>query len=182
MHLLSCDREGHAATECFRASGGTCKGVDGFGWRAFGRRTRDELSARRDDNSLVRGFLRDLSFLFLLRGHCESAYQLYKNVCTFPRKRFCCNVLQKSLKEEQRSVFHVFKFPSFRFRRKETFSSFRSNGKGPGLFSPREYSALFSELFVRAHARRRHRAVFRLTRKGTFEFKGRERDLQVSQS
>ena len=122
--------------------------------RAFGRRTRDELSARRDDNSLVRGFLRDFSFLFLLRGHCESAYQLYKNVCTFPRKkRFCCNVLQKSLKEEQRSVFHVFKFPSFRFRRKEALSSFRSNGKGPGLFSPREHSALFSELFVRAHAR-----------------------------
>ena len=56
--------------------------------RAFGRRTRDELSARRDDNSLVRGFLRDLSFLFLLRGHCESAYQLYKNVCTLPRKKF----------------------------------------------------------------------------------------------
>ena len=92
-----------------------------------------------------------------------------KTSARFRGKKFCCKVLQKSLKEEQRSVFHVFKFSSFRFRRKETFSSFRSNGKGPGLFSPREYSALFSELFVRAHARRRHRAVFRLTRKGTFE-------------
>ena len=104
--------------------------------RAFGRRTRDELSARRDDNSLVRGFLRDLSFLFLLRGHCESAYQLYKNVCTFPRKKFCCNVLQKSLKEEQRSVFHVFKFPSFRFRRKETFQVFVQTVRVLACFHP----------------------------------------------
>ena len=98
LHLLSCDREGHTATGSFGAPGGTCKeltvlagvlSVDALGARrAFGRRTRDELSARRDDNSLVRGFLRDLSFLFLLRGHCESAYQLYKNVCTFPRKSF----------------------------------------------------------------------------------------------
>ena len=76
-----------------------------------------------------------------------------KTSARFRGKKFCCNVLQKSLKEEQRSVFHVFKFPSFRFRKREAFSSFRLNSKGPGLFSPREYSALFSELFVRAHAR-----------------------------
>ena len=143
--------------------------VDALGARrAFGRRTRDELSARRDDNSLVRGFLRDLSFLFLLRGHCESAYQLYKNVCTFPRKKFCCNVLQKSLKEEQRSVFHVFKFPSFRFRRKETFSNFRSNSKGPGLLSPREHSALFSELFIRAQSALTPQSSFSFNQKRNF--------------
>ena len=65
--------------------------------------------------------------------------------------------------------FPRFQVPKFSFSEKRDVSSFRSNGKGPGLFSPREYSALFSELFVRAHARRRHRAVFRLTKKGTFE-------------
>ena len=144
--------------------------VDAHGTRlAFGPSTRDELSARRDDNSLVRGFLRDLSFLFLLRGHCESAYQLYKNVCTFPRKKFCCNVLQKSLKEEQRSVFHVFKFPSFRFRRKETFQVFVQTVRVLACFHPGSTRLFFPSLFVRAQARRRHRAVFRLTRKGTFE-------------
>ena len=127
--------------------------------RAFGRRTRDELSARRDDNSLVREFLRDLSFLFLLRGHCESAYQLYKKRLHVSAKKFCCNVLQKSLKEEQRSVFHVFKFPSFRFRRKETFSSFRSNGKGPGLFFQGALGSFFRGFCPRARAPTPQRSV-----------------------
>ena len=67
-------------------------------------------------------------------------------------KKFCCNVLQKSLKEEQRSVFHVFKFPSFRFRRKETFSSFRSNGKGPGLFFQGALGSFFRVVCPRARA------------------------------
>ena len=59
--------------------------------------------------------------------------------------------------------FPRFQVPKFSFSEKRDVSGFRSNGKGPGLFSPREYSALFSVLFVRAHARRHHREVFVLT-------------------
>ena len=41
--------------------------------------------------------------------------------------------------------FPRFQVPKFSFSEKRDVSSFRSNGKGPGLFSPRGYSALFSE-------------------------------------
>ena len=140
----------------------------------FGRRSGDELLLDATTPQLVRGEFFSLSFLSLLR--CKSAHQLYQSEELKSPKKFSLKVAVVAKRNGERKPtafqvfkFHVFKFSSFRFRRKETFSSFRSNGKGPGLFSPREYSALFSELFVRAHARRRHRAVFRLTRKGTFE-------------
>ena len=71
----------------------------------------------------------------------------------------------------QLSKFSSSTFSSFQvfvFGEKRRFQVFVQTVKVLACFS-REHSALFSELFVRAHARRRHRAVFRLTRKGTFE-------------
>ena len=104
--------------------------------RAFGRRTRDELSARRDDNSLVRGFLRDLSFLFLLRGHCESAYQLYKNVCTFPRKSFVTTFCRS--REKKNSVqFSTFSSSQvFVFGEKRRFQVFVQTVRVLACFHP----------------------------------------------
>ena len=104
--------------------------------RAFGRRTRDELSARRDDNSLVRGFLRDLSFLFLLRGHCESAYQLYKNVCTFPRKSFVATFCRS--REKKNSVqFSTFSSSQvFVFGEKRRFQVFVQTVRVLACFHP----------------------------------------------
>ena len=130
--------------------------------RAFGRRTRDELSARRDDNSLVREFLRDLSFLFLLRGHCESAYQLYKNVCTFPRKSFVTTFCRSREKKNSVQFFTFSSSQVFVFGEKRRFQVFVQTVRVLACFS-REHSALFSEVFVRAHARRHHREVFVLT-------------------
>ena len=86
--------------------------------RAFGRRTRDELSARRDDNSLVRGFLRDLSFLFLLRGHCESAYQLYKKRLHVSAKKVLLQRFAEVAKRRTAFSFPRFQVPKFSFSEK----------------------------------------------------------------
>ena len=112
--------------------------------RAFGRRTRDELSARRDDNSLVRGFLRDLSFLFLLRGHCESAYQLYKNVCTFPRKSFVTTFCRSREKKNSVQFFTFSSSQVFVFGEKRRFQVFVQTVRVLACFHPGGCPALFS--------------------------------------
>ena len=76
-----------------------------------------------------------------------------KTSARFRKKKVLLQGFAEVAKRRTAFSFPRFQVPKFSFSEKRDVSSFRSNSKGPGLFSPREYSALFSELFVRAHAR-----------------------------